>query len=576
MTQNKKAFLALLRVSLGSPDKSLPACSDIAWVEVFRLAEQHHVLPMVLDAAHHVYGDDVPWDRLPPYRKRAQRLTFLQTVKTERFLSLCRFLSERNLRPLVMKGLICRALYPEPDFRFSADEDLLIPPEKAMEYHEAFLAYGLKTDSPEESVASTQEIPYRSQDGVLFLEVHRFPFPPDSAAYGEYNKYFADVFDRAVTENYNGTEVRTMAPTDHLFYLICHAIKHFLHGGCGIRQVCDIGMFAQRYAEQIDWTRLRKQLEAIQAHKFAASFFAIAEKYLKIDLTEVPSQLRKSKTDPEAILEDILESGVYGSSTLSRKHSSTITLRAAENAGSGKKGEKPSRTRTLFPSMTSMERRYPYLEEQPWLLPVAWLQRIFRYLRSSDADNKPAEALRIGHERVSLMKRYGLLSDQPVKQADTEQFTTKQVDTGQYLSALGELIKEGHEVSIPIAGSSMTPFLGDGRDQIFVKAPWRTIHRGDVVLYRRKNGDFVLHRVHRVRGKGSTAVYDIVGDSQDRIERGIQRKQIIAVATRARRKGKIIDPESFYWRFFQHIWIRIVPLRRTLLRLYAVRYKREQ
>ena len=552
-----------MRAALGNAEGKPPACSDIAWVEVFRLAEQHHVLPMVLDAAHHMYGDEVPWDRLTTYKKRAQRMTYLQTVRTERFLSLCRFLAGRGLTPLVMKGLICRNLYPEPDFRFSADEDLLIPPEEALAYHEALLEYGLKTDSAEESVISAQETPYRSGDGVLFLEVHRYPFPPESGAYGGYNSYFTDVFESAVTETFDGTAIRAMAPTDHLFYLICHAVKHFLHGGCGIRQLSDIGLFAQRYGEQIEWTRLGRQLGSISTRDFAAAFFAIAEEKLGIDLSAVPDGLRKSGNDPEAILEDILESGVYGSSTMSRKHSSTITLHAAENARSGPSGEKSSRTRTLFPTLAGMKRRYPYLERLPWLLPIAWIQRICHYLMAQGAGNTPGEALRIGRERVSLMKRYGLLSDQPARQ----------VDTGQYLTALSELIEEGHEVSIPIAGSSMTPFLGDGRDQIFVKAPWRPIRKGDIVLYRRGNGDFVLHRVHRVHGSGNKTSYDVIGDAQARIEHGIQRNQIVAAATRARRKGKIIEPESFYWRFFQHIWIRIIPLRRLLMRLYAVVYK---
>lgn len=552
-----------MRAALGNAEGKPPACSDIAWVEVFRLAEQHHVLPMVLDAAHHMYGDEVPWDRLTTYKKRAQRMTYLQTVRTERFLSLCRFLAGRGLTPLMMKGLICRNLYPEPDFRFSADEDLLIPPEEALAYHEALLEYGLKTDSPEQSVVSAQETPYKSGDGVLFLEVHRYPFPPESGAYGEYNSYFTDVFDGAVTETFDGVDIKAMAPTDHLFYLICHAVKHFLHGGCGIRQLSDIGLFAQRYGEQIDWVRLIRQIDSIRTRDFTASFFRIAEKFLGIDLPAVPEELRMSEKDPEAILEDILESGVYGSSTMSRKHSSTITLHAAENARSGPYGEKISRTRTLFPALAGMKRRYPYLERLPWLLPVAWIQRIWHYLMAQGADNTPGEALRIGRERVSLMKRYGLLSDRPARQ----------VDTGQYLTALSELIKDGHEVSIPIAGSSMTPFLGDGRDQVFVKAPWRPIRKGDIVLYQRRDGSFILHRVQHVHGKGETATYDMIGDAQDKIERGVPGEQIVAVATRARRKGETIEPGSFYWWFFQNIWIRIIPLRRPLMRLYAVRYK---
>ena len=142
----------------------------------------------------------------------------------------------------------------------------------------------------------------------------------------------------------------------------------------------------------------------------------------------------------------------------------------------------------------------------------------------------------------------------------------RRVDTVEYVSALRELIEQGHEVALPVAGSSMTPFLGDGRDRVFLRAPERPLRRGDVVLYRRDNGPYVLHRIHRVRGDS----YDIVGDAQTEIERGVRRDQIFAVATRAERKGKLILPGTPYWRFFQYVWIGMVPLRRPILGLYGV------
>lgn len=537
----------------------IPACSDIAWEEVFHLAEQHHVLPMIVDAAHQAYGAKVPWDRLKKYKKRAQQLAYLQITKTQRFVSLYSFLAGRGLTPLVLKGLVCRDLYPNPDFRFSADEDLMIPPDQVMVYHKTLTEYGLKADSPDDSIVSAQEISYRSEDGVLFLEVHRFAFSPDSSAYGDYNSFFEGVFERAITEMHDGVDIRTLAPTDHMFYLICHMLKHFLHGGYGIRQVCDIGLFAQKHAKQIDWPKLRKQTDSISALNFTASLLAIAEESLGIDLTGIPDVFRSSKASPEALLEDILDSGVYGSSTMSRKHSAAITLHAAESARYRASEERPRRRRVLFPPASGMTKRYPYLARYPWLLPVAWVQRIYQYLKSRDVSNTPGQALRIGHQRVSLMEQYGLLSGPSVKK----------VDTVQYLSALCELIEQGYEVSVPVAGGSMVPFLGDGRDRVFVRSPKAPIQKGDIVLFRRLDGSYVLHRVYRIHGNKDAVTYDIIGDAQDRLERGIQRKQILAVATRARRKGKIIDPNTFCWWFFQSIWISMIPFRRFLIRAFT-------
>ncbi len=543
-----------MRIALGNKTE-IPARSEIAWEEIFHLAEQHHVLPMVTDAAHQAYGIKVPWDRLKKYKKRAQQLAFLQTTKTQRFVSLYGFLADRGLTPLVMKGLICRDLYPNPDFRFSADEDLMIPPDQVAAYHKVLTEYGLKAESPDESTASEQEISYRSEDGVLFLEVHRFAFSSDSVAYGDYNAFFEGVFERAVTEKHDGTDIRTMAPTYHMLYLICHILKHFLHGGCGIRQVCDIGLFAQKYTGQIDWLQLRKQIDSIHALDFTVSLFAIAEESLGIDLTGIPDVFRSSKTDPEALLEDILDSGVYGSSTMSRKHSAAITLQAVESARSQTHGGRFRRRRTLFPPVSAMAKRYPYLAKYPCLLPVAWVQRICRYMRSRNTSNTPGQALRIGRQRVNLLKQYGLLSDPSIKK----------IDTDQYLSALCELIEQGHEVGVPVAGDSMIPFLGDGRDQVFVKSPADPIRRGDILLYRRFDGSFVLHRVYRIHGNKDTATYDMIGDAQNRLERGIKRNQIFAVVIKARRKGKIIEPGNFCWWFFQQVWIRIIPFRHFLI-----------
>lgn len=43
----------------------------------------------------------------------------------------------------------------------------------------------------------------------------------------------------------------------------------------------------------------------------------------------------------------------------------------------------------------------------------------------------------------------------------------KQVDTKAYMTALRSLTEQGHSVSVPVAGSSMSPFLAGGRDTVF-------------------------------------------------------------------------------------------------------------
>lgn len=116
-----------------------------------------------------------------------------------------------------------------------------------------------------------------------------------------------------------------------------------------------------------------------------------------------------------------------------------------------------------------------------------------------------------------------------------------------------------------ITGSSMNPFLVHGRDTVYLSSLTRPVRRGDMLLYRRENGSYVLHRVFKAVPESLT----MIGDAQTILEPGIQPEQVIAVVTRVERKGKPLGPGSFWWIFFEKVWIRMIPLRRTAQRLYS-------
>ena len=141
----------------------------------------------------------------------------------------------------------------------------------------------------------------------------------------------------------------------------------------------------------------------------------------------------------------------------------------------------------------------------------------------------------------------------------------KQVDTREYVSVLRGIAEEGKVVSMLIAGSSMAPFLCHNRDYIYFTKPERELRRGDMVFYQRDRGQYVMHRIYRVKPDG----YYMVGDAQTQIEGPLRRDQIFAVITQVKRAGKMIRPGDFWWEFFEHIWIRIVPARRTVMALYG-------
>ena len=67
---------------------------------------------------------------------------------------------------------------------------------------------------------------------------------------------------------------------------------------------------------------------------------------------------------------------------------------------------------TVFPKREYLDRRYPYLKKRPYLLPVAWVQRIAHYAseKQSNPDNSASGSIKLGKERIELMKRYGIMN----------------------------------------------------------------------------------------------------------------------------------------------------------------------
>lgn len=144
--------------------------------------------------------------------------------------------------------------------------------------------------------------------------------------------------------------------------------------------------------------------------------------------------------------------------------------------------------------------------------------------------------------------------------------TTRIVDIQTYIPMLQSVMEEGKTVPLTITGSSMTPFLCPGRDRVFLRKAEGPLKRGDMAFFRRPNGQYVFHRVWRIRD----SQYYFLGDAQTQVEGPVPREAIFAVAVQAERKGVLQTPDRFWWKFFRDVWPLLRPVRRQVMGLYAV------
>ena len=399
-------FLQALQAALENRSADwVEPLSDEQWHRLMTMAQTHQVLPMIYQAVSRCPAARST-QALSAYRGQIFQQVAIQAKKTMAFLPLLKKLSDAGVAPMVVKGIVCRSLYPNPDFRMSSDEDVLIPPEKMDLCHQILTEYGMLTSDD----LADFEVSYTKPGTPLYLEMHKSLFSPDSEAYGDLNRFFLDCRSRSVTIRAEGFDVPTMCPTDHLFYLICHAFKHFLHSGFGIRQVCDIVLFANTHGSQIQWETVLENCRSIRADKFAAAMFRMGHEHLTFDPEKAcwPECWREISVDYSAMLEELLQAGVFGNSDMNRKRSSNITLGAVTAQKQGRK--KSGLLRSLFPPVSTLQGRYPWLKKFPFLLPIAWLLRILTYGKThSGAD--AAESIKIGNARVALMRQYGILDE---------------------------------------------------------------------------------------------------------------------------------------------------------------------
>ena len=146
----------------------------------------------------------------------------------------------------------------------------------------------------------------------------------------------------------------------------------------------------------------------------------------------------------------------------------------------------------------------------------------------------------------------------------SDTFTYSELET-----IIREKIDEGAEVTIQPRGTSMLPLIRQGVDEVILKRAEGRLEKYDIPFYKRKNGQFVLHRIVKVRKND----YVLCGDNQTVYEYGITDDMIIAVVCGIKRDGKIIKTDNPEYLRYCKSHVRKQKIKGRLVRLRAVASK---
>lgn len=138
---------------------------------------------------------------------------------------------------------------------------------------------------------------------------------------------------------------------------------------------------------------------------------------------------------------------------------------------------------------------------------------------------------------------------------------SKQVRLNQMYNVMVEMLDSGGTVNFNPRGCSMLPTLRNDGDRVVIKKAEK-LKKYDLPLYIRADGSFVLHRVVSVNKDGT---YNLCGDNQWVIERGVKQSQVVGVVISLERKGKCFSAENSLYKAYVVFWVNIRVIRHILI-----------
>lgn len=297
--------------------------------------------------------------------------------------NVCRAFGENSIDHMLLKGALLREMYPHADMRLMSDIDILIKTEQYDRINKVMTQLGFV-----EKAESDHE--YIWEKSGIVIELHKRLIPSYNK---DYYAYYGDGWKLAIPSSTLPHRYE-MSAEDQMIYLFTHFAKHYRGGGIGLRHMTDLYVYRKSVGE-LDEEYLKEELQKLKIYEFYTNI----TKTIDVWFNDAASD---EKTD--LITDVIFTNGVYGLNS-KRRIAETVILKKRK---SPIKSERLQHIiRTIFPSLKNMRLKYGFLEKLPFLLPVAWIIRLFNivFFKRKRAKKFWHDMKNISSENVSDYKR---------------------------------------------------------------------------------------------------------------------------------------------------------------------------
>ena len=129
------------------------------------------------------------------------------------------------------------------------------------------------------------------------------------------------------------------------------------------------------------------------------------------------------------------------------------------------------------------------------------------------------------------------------------------------------VLEKNGVLSFTPGGISMWPIISNRTDTVIIQSVRGTLKKYDVAFYERESGQVVLHRVLKVNPDS----YDMCGDSQTAVEKGVPFAAVFGVMEGYYKGGRYIDcNKNKLYRFKVRVWSFSIFFRRCILKALSI------
>lgn len=327
MNKEQEDLLLILKCALWQDVRYASGIDKPCWNKIYKLAYEQCVVGNVADSFNVLSSEQCDIDGKPGWLGYVIKLEQKNRLQNEYVGKLFGTLKDIGLSPVLMKGQAFASNYPFPLHRQCGDIDVYF--KKRDDCHKAVDWAERKDKVAAESSYNKRERKHFCffMDGnEIELHYHLCLFENE-----ELQKKLQRIIDYEFDNNepcfadIGGERIETVPPTLSVLHQIIHISRHLLEAGVGLRQLCDLALYLDKYHSLTDKERLNAYLNDLQLMTVAQSIGYILVDKLGLEAERLPFKADKQYAD--FLLQEIFEGGNFGRKNVTYREGKNILQR---------------------------------------------------------------------------------------------------------------------------------------------------------------------------------------------------------------------------------------------------------